>query len=199
MKRLPLLILALISLSFSVDHLYSLRAGFGASNLIGSDAPENSKMGFSGAVGAMGAQAFYDSGPMWGTELKLSLNNITLDTSLWDESSGDYTDNTSFDQSFTRVSLGLFLMQAWDFGMALSAGPQVSYMANCIRTIDGKDFSCVEDYKIYQLDAQFGIMVFAMEPIAVDITYAQTVLPFDKDGESKTMLGSLTLGISYLF
>lgn len=199
MNRIAILILALASFTFSVDHLYALRAGVGASNLIGSDAPKNSKMGFAGSVGAMGAQAFYDNGPMWGTELFLSYNSITLDTTLWDNSTGDYTRSTSFDQAFTRISLGLFLMQAWDFGFSLSAGPQVSYMANCIRDIDNKEYSCSDDYRIYQLDAQFGMMVFVLDPWAFDIKYVQTVLPFDKDGKEQTMLGMLSLGISYLF
>jgi hypothetical protein len=199
MKRLIQILLILSPLCFAVDHLYLLRLGGGVSNLIGSDAPKNSKLGVTFTGGAMGAQAFYDGGPMWGTELYLSQNNVSMDTTLWSDATGDYTRKQTFDQSFTRISLGLFLMKAWDFGFSISAGPQVSYLANCIRTIDDKDYSCVDDYRIYQLDAQMDVMVFAMEPFAIDVKYAQTVLPFDRDGKSKTMLGALTLGVSYLF
>jgi hypothetical protein len=191
--------LLLASVAFPLDHLYSVRAGLGMSNLIGSDAPKGVKMGLAGSIGAVGAQAFYASGPLWGTELSLNYNQISRDTSVWDDQDGDYTDKVSMDQSFTRLSFGLFLMKSWDFGLNISAGPQVSYLANCIKTVEGKEESCSDSYQIYQLDGQLDAMFFIMEPLAIDVKYVQTLLPSDEDGEEQSLLSTVSIGLYYIF
>jgi len=180
--RSLLLLLMVSSLAVSaLDHFYALRGGIGFAGMRGKDVPENTKIGLSGSVGAVGATAFYPAGPLWGTDLNLTTLNIKKDTVLWSDATGDYTDSTDYNFSFTHVSIGLFLMKSWDFGLNIYTGPMGSYLVSCVKTVAGSEEQCDDDYQPFQLEAEIGAMQQVSERILVEIRYLQTVLPFDKE------------------
>ncbi len=189
----------LSSASFALDHFYAGRAGFGMSGLTGSDVPTGTKRGFAGSLAAIGAESFYPSGPLWGTEISISNFNVKHDTTVFNELTGQDDDSISYGESFGRVGLGLFLMKSWDLGVAISTGPQISYLGTCSRDIQAKSTSCLDDYKIFQFDAQVSLMVFIVEPLAIDLKYVQTLLPFDKNGEKQILHNYASLGLFYVF
>ena len=186
--------------SFALDHFWGARAGFGISGFIGSDSPEDAKTGYAWSLSAIGAQAFYPNGPLWGTEISYSMLNMSVDTVLWNDNSGYFDDTSSYNQSFGRISLGLFLMKNWDFGMNFYAGPQVSYLLSCTKSFyDDGDIACSDDYKTFQLDAQMTFMLFIADPFAIDFKYVQTLMPFDKKGEKHILSAFGSIGVLYEF
>ena len=182
-----------------MEHLYAVRGAGGLSGLVGSDVPKGSRYGLAWGGGVIGAQSFYPSGPLWGTELSFTSQTVGRDTVLWRESTGRFDDSTRFNQSFGRFSLGLFLMKSWDAGISIYTGPQVTYMSSCTVDVKGQEHSCVDNYQIFQFDAQIDAMFTVLEPISLDVKLVQTVLPFDKARSRKELHRVVTIGLLYAF
>lgn len=198
-RNLLLLSLILFAQAFPLDHFYAARAAVGASTLLGSAVPTGTEPGFAFSAGVLGAQAFYPSGPLWGTELSYSSSAVARDTLLWSDATGDYTNKVKFTQRYGHLSLGLFVMKSWDFGLGIYAGPQISYLSNCSNSIGSSSTNCQDAFQMFQVEAQGTFMYSFNEQFAADIRYVQTALPMDKNGTVKMFPGVLTLGFLYQF
>jgi len=198
-RNLLFITLTFFAQAFSLDHFYAARAAVGASTLIGSAVPSGTEPGFAVSAGVLGAQAFYPSGPLWGTELSYTSSAVSRDTSLWSDATGDYTNKVKFSQRYGHLSLGLFVMKSWDFGLGIYAGPQISYLSNCSNSIGSSSSDCQDAFQMFQVDAQITAMYFFNEQFAADIRYVQTALPMDKNGKVKMFPSLLTLGFLYQF
>jgi|GEM_PF-2896640 len=183
----------------AMDHFYAFRGGLGISGLLGSDVPKNSEIGLSGSIGAVGASAFYPAGPLWGTDLSVSILNVKKDTVLWSNESGDNTDSTQYTLSFGRISMGLFLMKSWDFGLSIYTGPLGSYQFSCSKSWSGESEQCDEEYQPFLMEVEIGMMQQVSERISVELRYLQTVLPFDVKMKRKEYTYAANLGLLFQF
>jgi hypothetical protein len=199
MIRFFALIALLAASSYSLDHLYSFRLAGGVSDYVGSDTPPGSDRNIVYSASIQGAENFYPSGPLWGTELIFTRHGSNRDTLVWNESTGNNDLKATLSENFSRLSFGLYLMKSWDFGLALSTGPLASYMASCSREVGSSNSACDDDYDLFQFDAQITMTVFVMEPFAIDIKYIQTLLPFDKGQKDQYLNRIGTIGVLYVF
>jgi hypothetical protein len=85
-----IIVILCVANAYSLDHLFQIRTGFGASTLM------------SYSFHAEGAQSIYGDGPLWGTEVAISSNHTQKDMLLWDDITGNYTDSESYSLSWIQ-------------------------------------------------------------------------------------------------
>lgn len=90
-------------------------------------------------------------------------------------------------------------MKSWDFGLNISAGPQIGYLLSCTRTTHGKNRSCEDDYQNIQVEVQGDIQYIYGDLVGLDFKWVQSVLPVESKGGRQIFQSLGSIGVSYLF
>lgn len=189
----------LISNVFAAEQILAARVGLGYNNFLGKDLNAGATGGFSWSVGAFGGQPISDGKNYWGVTTNFSQRFSGGDTTAWNNSSGMYDKAAKYSQHGEYMDLSFVWGRKFFNDFFLFAGPQVSYLVSCSKTINNDSRACDSEFSPFQAEAQAKFMYFLHDSFTLDVKYVQSFLPADSFTQLHIYTYIINAGFSLVF